>query len=109
MSIMTTKKRSEIMKLYLTNFSCLYCDDWDDLTTRVTVVVEELEAACDWERELRFLARSFWTALSAASARSSASSSSIWTLRYLARFRAATSSCKNRELHILNRFTNVPR
>ena len=49
------------------------------------------------ETELRFLARSFCTEFSAASARSSASSSSLCTLRYLARLMAATSSCKCRK------------
>uniref|UniRef100_A0A147BD09 Uncharacterized protein n=1 Tax=Ixodes ricinus TaxID=34613 RepID=A0A147BD09_IXORI len=47
------------------------------------------------DAELRFLARSLASVFSAMSARSSASSSSCWTLRNLARFRAAISSASS--------------
>ena len=48
----------------------------------------------DTDTELLFLARSLVSDPSAVSALSSASSSSCWTLRYLARLMAAISSCK---------------
>lgn len=49
------------------------------------------------DTELRCLARSFEMAFSAWSALSSLSSKSCWTLRYLARLIAATSSCDGQQ------------
>jgi len=63
-----------------------------DVFTCVTVVTVVREA----EALLRFLALSLAIAPSAWSARSSDSSSSCWTLRYLARLIAASSSCRHK-------------
>ena len=48
-----------------------------------------------------FLALSFCSVFSAASALSSASSSSCWTLRYFARLTAAISSCNTVKIFFL--------
>lgn len=70
----------ELLKRNMKDMKCNYIHTTGLATTRGA------------DTELRFLARSFWTEFSAASARSSASSNSAWTLRYLAKLIAATSS-----------------
>lgn len=67
----------------------------NELIRLLTMDLEETVVVLCTEVELRLLARSLDMEVSALSARSSASSSSCCTLRYLARLTAAISSYKH--------------
>lgn len=88
--------------LYINTLRHHYCDILTEGLDLLTETLETLWTVLDVETELRFLVLSFVNEASELSARSSASSSSLWALRYLDRLMAAISSYnQSRQYYLL--------